>query len=273
MLQSSSQISGNISADCSRSGNTVRVQTGGKEELVHVTDALEERIREYIKGAKKTPKRIVYLRDGVGDSQAARVSPSPPRSTTQMLQEEWACLVDAVRRQRLQPEPYLVFVMAQKSHNLRMFDQAGERGNVRMGTVLAGASGMTSDDMNDFFVVAHRALQGTAKPLRYVLLQHGWADPARTDAPPCEVTERGFLPISRLNPVAEALIRELIPLHQMNPRAQKACMLPAPIKNAHLGAERASIHIADKWGADSDPAAADATVRVHENTKTAMYWM
>jgi hypothetical protein len=50
------------------------VQTGHKEELVHVADALQERIREYVNNTKSTPTRIVYIRDGVGDTQAARVS-------------------------------------------------------------------------------------------------------------------------------------------------------------------------------------------------------
>jgi hypothetical protein len=107
-----------------------------------------------------------------------------------MLQEEWACLVDAVKAERMKPAPYLLFVMAVKTHNLRMFDEHGERGNVRMGTVLTSHSGVTAADCNDWYMVAHRALQGTAKPLRYVLLKHGWADESCTKPPPFEVTER-----------------------------------------------------------------------------------
>lgn len=68
------QISGTISRDASRSGVTLRVQTGNKEELVHVMDALQERIREYMTNTKSTPKRIMYIRDGVSDTQVPRVS-------------------------------------------------------------------------------------------------------------------------------------------------------------------------------------------------------
>lgn len=67
------QISGNISDDVSRNGVTVRVQSAGREELPHVTDAFVERINEYIKHAKKEPQRIVIIRDGVADTQIARV--------------------------------------------------------------------------------------------------------------------------------------------------------------------------------------------------------
>lgn len=149
----------------------------------------------------------------------------------------------------MKPAPYLLFVMAVKTHNLRMFDEHGERGNVRMGTVLTSHSGVTAADCNDWYMVAHRALQGTAKPLRYVLLKHGWADESCTKPPPFEVTERKWCCHKcGVNTVdAELLVLELMPLHMMNPRAQKSCMLPAPVKNAHLAAERASVHIADRW--------------------------
>jgi hypothetical protein len=68
------QISGTIALDASRTGCTVRVQTSGREELVYVTDCLQERIREYVKHTKCQPKRIVYIRDGVADTQVSRVS-------------------------------------------------------------------------------------------------------------------------------------------------------------------------------------------------------
>jgi hypothetical protein len=107
-----------------------------------------------------------------------------------MVQEEWPCLIDAIKAERLTSSPYVVFVMAQKTHNLRMFDPNGERGNVRMGTVLTSHSGVTAADCTDMYMVAHRALQGTAKPLRYVLVKHGWANPSIKDPPPFNLTER-----------------------------------------------------------------------------------
>jgi hypothetical protein len=169
----------------------------------------------------------------------------------QMLQEEWACLMDAIKAERMKPAPYVLFVMAVKTHNMRMFDSQGERGNVRMGTVLTSHSGVTSAECNDWYMVAHRALQGTAKPLRYVMLKHGWTDPECTLPPPFEVTERKcartVAGVHTRSNCAEMLVRELMPLHMMNARAQKACMLPAPVKFAHLAAERASVHIADRW--------------------------
>lgn len=103
-----------------------------------------------------------------------------------------------------------------------------------MGTVLSSVSGVTTGTYNDFFFVGHRALQGTAKPLRYVLLMHGWTDKDRPHGDVPELTEH-------------ALVRELMPLHMMNARAQKACQLPAPVKFAHLAAERANLHNADRW--------------------------
>jgi len=45
-----------------------------------------------------------------------------------------------------------------------------------MGTVINSKSGVVSSELNDFYMVGHRALQGTSKPLRYILLKEGFAD-------------------------------------------------------------------------------------------------
>ena len=60
------------------------------ETLVHVRESLQERVRDYIKSSKSFPKRIVYLRDGVGETQQA-----------QIVQEEWKALCDAVNEVRV----------------------------------------------------------------------------------------------------------------------------------------------------------------------------
>ena len=151
----------------------------------------------------------------------------------------------------------MVFVLAVKQHNMRMFDEQGDKGNVRMGTCLSAKSGYVRGDVNEFYLVAHKALQGTAKPLRYVVLKAGYAD--GTPAEEGQITESA-LPLPTVTLVVD-LIAELYPLHSMNARAQKSCSLPAPIKYAHLAAERANIHVADNWQGD-DMQAAQVRARV-----------
>lgn len=55
-----------------------------------------------------------------------------------------------------------------------------------MGTAVASESGVTSLEVQDFYLVAHKALQGTSKPLRYILLAHGWAMPDKNKSVPKE---------------------------------------------------------------------------------------
>ena len=80
---------------------------------------MQERINAYVAHCGEKPKRIVYVRDGVGDSQFKR-----------LLQEEWSCLRDAVKMALPDDKPYLVFVVAQKSHSLRVFDPSGHVSNL-----------------------------------------------------------------------------------------------------------------------------------------------
>lgn len=215
------------------------------------------------------PERIVYIRDGVGDDQMARI-----------IQEEWATLKDVCVGISPGYNPWIVFVLAQKSHSTRMFLQGGDvrflypicctlilalvndllqKGNVRMATALCSSSGVTVADMNEFYLVGQKALQGTAKPLRYVLLKQGFAKETKDAKCPkeFELTECSlyfyfmsywYLAHSHFQLrllIAALLIRELMGLHLMNARAQKGCRLPAPIKHAHLAAERAAVHAQD----------------------------
>ena len=68
---------------------SLRVQAANLETLVHVKESLADRVRDYIKSTNSFPKRIVYLRDGVGETQQA-----------QIVQEEWKALCDAVNEVR-----------------------------------------------------------------------------------------------------------------------------------------------------------------------------
>ena len=62
-----------------------------------------------------------------------------------------------------------------------------------MGTVVNSQSGAVSSEFNDFYMVGHRALQGTSKPVRYILLKEGFADEKTNAQVPAEyVTTEGF---------------------------------------------------------------------------------
>lgn len=65
-----------------------------------------------------------------------------------------------------------------------------------MGTAVASESGVTSLEVQDFYLVAHKALQGTSKPLRYILLAHGWAVPDKNKSVPKEYEMTEGVPTS-----------------------------------------------------------------------------
>lgn len=207
--------------------------------------------------AGRLPDNVVIFRDGVSEGQFAQV-----------LEQELPSIREACRA-RYPPgaQPRLAIVVSVKRHQTRFYptsaDDMSGSGNVRNGTVVD--RGVTQARYWDFFLTAHHALKGTARPAHYtVLLDEIFR--AKYKAAAADELER--------------LTHELCYLFG---RATKAVSICPPAYYADIVCERARAHrpeIFDVSDAESvstaegaGPAAAVPSRQVHEDLKDSMYYI
>lgn len=110
----------------------------------------------------KTPENIVIYRDGVSEGQFAQV-----------IEKELPSIREACKKgcpPKFQPK--LTILVSVKRHHTRFYptrvEDMSSSGNIRNGTVVD--RGVTQVRYWDFFLTAHDALKGTAKPAHYTVL-------------------------------------------------------------------------------------------------------
>lgn len=130
-----------------------------QERRQEIVSTLRENVKAMLKNhyscTKTKPARVIVFRDGVGDS---------------MFNTVYSCEIEAIEQackdldQTYSPE--INFIIAQKRHSIRFMSNGN---NLVPGTVVdeIGAPGAF-----DFYLVSHNALQGTARPIRYVLFRN-----------------------------------------------------------------------------------------------------
>jgi len=167
------------------------------------------------------PQRIVVFRDGVSEGQFRLV-----------LTEELPAMRAAFAKLGQGYTPKLSIIVCAKRHQTRFYpteQEVGgdESGNTRPGTVVD--VGVTSNFGQDFFLQAHHALQGTAKPTHYYPIY------------------------DELNWKADDLQAVINALSYNFPRASKAISLVTPAYCADLACERARCYLREYLdGKDSD---------------------
>lgn len=107
-------------------------------------------------GGGKLPQRVIYLRDGVSEGQYQHVLQQEVYDMKQLFKQAGAV-------------PQFVVVVGSKRHNVRFFPEKGDRnGNAFPGTLVE--TGATNPHENDFYLCAHAAIKGTARPTHYYVL-------------------------------------------------------------------------------------------------------
>ncbi|KAI1182530.1 RNA interference and gene silencing protein [Nemania serpens] len=144
----------------------IRIQPA-REEMVAGLDAmLESRLLLWKEFNKALPENILVYRDGVSEGQYKTV-----------VEEELPALRGAC--EHLYPashtkvgKPHITIVIVGKRHNTRFYpterSHADRSGNPENGTIVD--RGVTEARNWDFFLQAHTAVQGTAKPAHYYVV-------------------------------------------------------------------------------------------------------
>lgn len=141
---------------------SIRPQESKKEMVSTLNLMMQERINLWIKFNKRAPSKILIYRDGVSEGQYKIV-----------IEDELKQIREACK-EILGPNtmPKITVVVVGKRHHTRFYPTdattADFKGNPLNGTVVD--RGVTMEKGFDFFLQAHAALQGTAKPSHYVVI-------------------------------------------------------------------------------------------------------
>ncbi|KAG9829606.1 Piwi-domain-containing protein, partial [Aureobasidium melanogenum] len=140
------------------------VETNGYRVEMITNENIEKHIMSLIRngwmnkvGQGKPPATVVYFRDGVSEGQFAQV-----------IDQEVAAMKNAFAKGNITPK-FLV-IIASKRHHVRFFPQSGgdKNNNALPGTLVE--TGVTQPYENDFYLCAHAAIKGTARPVHYNVL-------------------------------------------------------------------------------------------------------
>ncbi|KAK6514246.1 hypothetical protein TWF506_008644 [Arthrobotrys conoides] len=203
---------------------SLRIQP--KNEMIgELKEMFAERLSLYKKNVGAVPKTIIIYRDGVSDGQYYHV-----------LSQELPKVLAACSEFEHGYRPSITLVVVGKRHQTRFYPtedkSADDRKNCLPGTVVD--RGITDVYNFDFFLQAHKALQGTARPAHYFVLR-------------CEN-----------NYSADDLQRMTMNLSHLFCRATKSVSICPPAKMADLACDRGRIYLQSIMDTSSEAATESA---------------
>ncbi|PKB99050.1 Piwi-domain-containing protein [Rhizophagus irregularis] len=235
-------LCGSMNVKASRYAASLRVQTGGTEIIIDLENMVKESLKAFYQTCGLKPKKILFYRDGVSESQFMEV-----------LECELTAIRAACRSLETSYKPNITFVVVQKRHHTRLFPiHGGDRtGNCIPGTVVD--MDITHPFEFDFYLLSHAGLLGTSRPAHYRVLYD----------------ENGF-DANRLQMLSYNLC-------YVYARCTRAVSLVPPVYYAHLAAARAKIHSpyrdTDTESSKGDKSTATTIGEVKGELRKVMYFM
>nr|XP_043624917.1 protein argonaute 7 [Erigeron canadensis] len=225
----------------------MRSQTHRQEIIQDLTAMVEEILHDFLRELSKLPKRLIFFRDGVSETQFQKV-----------LSEE----LQAIRAACLRFSGYnppITFAVVQKRHHTRLFpaelvSSSGKNmftdENVPPGTVVDSV--ITHPKEFDFYLCSHWGVKGTSRPTHYHIL---W-------------DENDFS--------SDELQKLVYNLCFTFVRCTKPVSLVPPCYYAHLAAYRGRLYL-DRTGASlgftrQEPPKTAPLPKVLENVKNLMFY-
>jgi eukaryotic translation initiation factor 2C len=248
----------------------LRIQSGRQEMVADLEGLFKSRMNLWCSKQGVYPENILIYRDGVSEGQY-----------NQVLDVELPALRKACKE--LYPAtstkkgiPKITIVIVGKRHNTRFYstkpEDADRSWNPQNGTVVD--RGVTEARNWDFFLQAHTAIQGTARPAHYYVVYD-------------EIfrAQKVTTPFANPADMLEDLTHNLCYLFG---RATKAVSICPPAYYADLLCERARCYLSGVFDPSSSPAQAGSVtsegtstreqvdsslVKIHENVKNTMFYI
>ena len=243
----------------------VCVQASRQEMVSGLEDMLKNRLRLWQEHNKNIlPENILVYRDGVSEGQYQTVL----RDELPLMRRACATLYPAPDTKK--GLPYFTIIIVGKRHHTRFYPtkavDADKSSNPRNGTVVD--RGVTETRQWDFFLQAHSALKGTARPAHYYVVID-------------EIFRKRAVkaPFKNTADVLEDLTHNMCYLFG---RATKAVSICPPAYYADLVCERARCYLSGLF--DASPAPSDVSgqggsivdpgdVRIHANLRDTMFYI
>jgi aubergine-like protein len=157
--ESVTAVIGTLNNDYSRFCSLSNVQAKrGQEIMDNVAEMVLECVISYVDKNKRPPAKILFYRDGVGDTMMDLVTKYELTKIKDMLAEKFG---------KSCPKLSFVIVTKRISDKSLTLNQDGSVANPPSGTIIS--SGIIKKDM-EFFMVAQNVTEGTATPTRYQVL-------------------------------------------------------------------------------------------------------
>lgn len=226
----------------------IQIQESRKEMVSKLTDLMKSRLALWRKRNNGSlPENVLVCRDGVSEGQYDLIIQDELPKIRQACDEVYS---PATTKQGL---PRITIIVVGKRHHTRFYptrsEDADRSFNPQNGTVVD--RGVTQACNWDFFLQAHTAIQGTARPAHYyVVYDQIFRDPAI---------------LSRWNhkTPADALENLMHDMSYMYGRATKAVSICPPAYYADLVCDRARRYLSGVF--DSDAASSVGSVGINQN--------
>jgi eukaryotic translation initiation factor 2C len=246
---------------------TIRIQESRKEMITDLTSMLARHLDLWKKRGKHAsyPENLLIYRDGVSEGQYDTV-----------LEDELPLLRKACSNLYPPPDtkrnlPHITIIIVGKRHHTRFYpttaDSADRSANPKSGTVVDRA--VTEPRNWDFFLQAHSALQGTARPAHYYIVLD-------------EIFRARKVP-PQFGNTADVLEDLTHCMCYLFGRATKAVSICPPAYYADLVCERARCYLSHVFegssaqsvssGGGGDLQAMLADVMIHPNIRDDMWYM
>lgn len=144
---------------------SLRSQKGREEMVQGLTEMMLERLELWRKINRNLPSKIIIFRDGVSEGQYNLVLDHelPP------IQKAYEKLYGGSEKW-----PKTTIMVVGKRHHTRFYPADNKSRDQKTGNPMPGTvvdRGVTSHYLWDFFLQAHKGLQGTARPAHYIILK------------------------------------------------------------------------------------------------------
>lgn len=257
--------------ECDRFPGELRVQQPRQEKADALAELLANRLQLWKKKSIKgdLPENIIFYRDGVSEGQYQIVLDEELPQIRNGCKKTYTDLKYKNKR-----FPRITIIIVGKRHHTRFYpnspDDADRSGNPKSGTVV---DRIVTEHRNwDFFLQAHAAIQGTAKPTHYFVVHD-------------EIFAKDKLPklyqVTNTADVLQTLTHNLCYLHG---RATKAVSVAPPAYLADLLCDRGRRYLSGIFSppadeSDSNPNEASNSqqlqdqVKVHGNLTNTMFYI
>ncbi|RYO85823.1 hypothetical protein DL764_009107 [Monosporascus ibericus] len=234
----------NIDSSLSQWPADLRVQRRRQEEVNDLEDMLLSRLDAWTRLGKrqKLPDNILVFRDGVSESQHDMVR----GSELPLLRA--ACKRKYPASEQKRGLPRISIVVVGKRRHTRFYptspeDSDGRTGNPKPGTVVD--RGVTEARNWDFFLQAHSALQGTARPAHYYMVYDEIFTGTGTDK------NTGADPALRGRKLSDEFEALALATSHLLGRATKVISIAAPARYANMICDRSRVYLSHLFDPDS----------------------